>query len=157
MKNVPIFSLVYASEETRPLSEQELDALLAASRANNQQVGLTGMLLCKDGSFMQALEGDEKSVRKTFRRISRDRRHSGVRVLSATEVSARQFGEWSMGYRRVAEDAPAVSEGYNDFLSRGDLGPSWGSPTPARVLLDWFRLYAGRPTASAPPSLFAMR
>lgn len=152
-----IFSLVYASDGTGPLSEQELETLLAISRTNNAKVGLTGMLLYKDGAFMQALEGDEKTVRKAFRRISRDKRHSAIRILSAREVSERQFGEWTMGYRRVVEDYRPGSLGYDDFLARGDLGPSWGSPTPARVLLDWFRLQTGQETGAAPPSLYSMR
>jgi hypothetical protein len=150
-------SLVYASEGMRPLAEHELDELLAGSRSRNSRVGLTGMLLYKDGAFMQALEGDEKAIRRTFRRISRDKRHGAIRVLSSTDISVRQFGEWSMGYRRVTEDAPAITPGFDDFLSRGDLGPSWSASTPARVLLDWFRLHAGQETASAPPALYTLR
>ena len=152
-----IFSLVYASDGSEPLSEQELETLLAISRANNGRAGLTGMLLYKDGAFMQALEGKEKAVRKAFKRISRDKRHSAIRVLSATQVSERQFGEWTMGYRRVSEDYRPGGPGFDDFLACGNLGPSWGSPTPARVLLDWFRLQAGQATASAPPSVYSLR
>lgn len=152
-----IFSLVYASEATAALTDQQLDALLAVSRANNARAGVTGMLLYKEGTFMQALEGDERTVRKAFRRIGRDNRHTGVRLLSAKEVPVRQFGEWTMGYRRVSEDAPSATAGFDDFLSRGDFGPSWATPTPARMLLDWFRLYAGQANQPAPPSLPALR
>jgi hypothetical protein len=150
-----VYSLVYASEEQHPFSEPELDYLLERSRAWNEGHGLSGLLLYKSGSFMQAIEGDEAAVRKTFkRRITKDRRHAGVRVLSASEVRERQFPRWTMGYSRVPDEANPAVPGYDDFLSRGNLGPSWSSPTPARVLLDWFRLYSDQATHAAPPTQY---
>ncbi len=59
-----MFFLVYVSSAVRPFSRVDLDDLLATSRANNARVGITGMLLYKDGNFMQVLEGDEEAVRR---------------------------------------------------------------------------------------------
>ena len=152
MAPAPLFSLVYTSTESRSLTEDDFDAILARSRSWNGSVGVTGMLLYKDGAFMQALEGGEKMVRKTFRFISRDKRHQGVRMLSAGPLPERQFAEWTMGFRRVDDADPAV-DGHDDFLARDHIGPSWSSPTPARVLLDWFRLHSGQ-FQSGPPSVY---
>jgi hypothetical protein len=147
-----MFSMTYVSASTHSFDEPELDYLLQRSREWNAGHGLSGLLLFKSGAFMQAIEGDERAVRKTFRRrIRRDSRHGDIRVLHAGEIATRSFPEWTMGYRRVAGEAESDIAGYDDFLSRGDFGPSWGSPTPARVLLDWFRLYSDVPSVPAPP------
>jgi hypothetical protein len=153
-----MFSMTYTSEGQHAFDEPELAYLLQRSREWNQGHGLSGLLLYKAGSFMQAIEGDEKTVLKTFRRrIKRDSRHANIRVLNAGEISARQFPDWTMGYRRVATESEPDVAGYDDFLTRGDFGPSWSSPTPARVLLDWFRLYAGATTNSPPVSPYQVR
>ena len=151
-----MFSLTYTSEGQHTFDEPELEYLLQRSREWNQGHGLSGLLLYKAGSFMQAIEGDEKAVRKTFkRRITRDKRHANIRILNAGEVSARQFPDWTMGYSRVATESEPDAPGYDDFLTRGDFGPSWSAPTPARVLLDWFRLHSGDVARLAPPSPYS--
>jgi len=75
MARESLHSLVYASEESWPLDAGDLESIMAASIAWNGKVGLTGMLLNKDGAFMQVLEGPERMVRKTFRFIRKDKRH----------------------------------------------------------------------------------
>lgn len=153
-----MFSMTYVSTSSHMFDEPELDYLLQRSREWNRGHGLGGLLLYKAGSFMQAIEGDERAVRKTFRRrIRRDGRHGDIRVLHAGDTEVRSFPDWTMGFSRVAtEDEPEVT-GYDDFLTRGDFGPSWGAPTPARVLLDWFRLYSDNPAVAAPPTQLALR
>ncbi len=58
-----MFFLVYVSSATRPFSGEDLRALLETCRKDNAELGVTGMLLYKDGNFMQVLEGDEDAVR----------------------------------------------------------------------------------------------
>ena len=152
-----MFSLTYTSEGQHAFDEPELEYLLQRSREWNRGHGLSGLLVYKAGSFMQTLEGDETVVLKTFkRRIRRDKRHAGIRILDASEVRERQFPDWTMGYRRLATENDPAAPGYDDFLSRGDRGPSWSAPTPARVLLDWFRLYS-EDVRSAPTSTYTIR
>lgn len=142
-----MFSLVYASAASRPFEGAELEALLAGSRARNAKRGLTGMLLYKDGWFMQVLEGEERAVQRAFRRISRDKRHRYVRVLAETVVAAREFPEWTMGFSRLTEASLREVLGYDSFLDQENSGPSWATPSRARVLLDWFRLRPADPPA----------
>ncbi len=61
-----MFSLTYVSSAVRPFAEDELADLLAVSRQNNARLGITGMLLYKDGNFMQVLEGEEAEVRTLY-------------------------------------------------------------------------------------------
>ena len=65
-----MFSLVYVSAAVTWFSDRELRGLLAQCRLSNAQTGITGMLLYKDGNFMQTLEGDERTVRALEARIA---------------------------------------------------------------------------------------
>ncbi len=65
-----MFFLTYVSTATRPFSKTDLSELMTESHENNARLGLTGMLLYKDGNFMQVLEGEEGDVRALYQKIS---------------------------------------------------------------------------------------
>ena len=48
-----MLSLVYVSSALREFSKSELVELLEKSRKKNTRLGLTGMLLYKEGNFIQ--------------------------------------------------------------------------------------------------------
>jgi Sensors of blue-light using FAD len=68
------------------------------------------MLMCHDGAFLQALEGDELSVRAVFKRIEKDARHAQVTILrnQRSFVERRIFGDWSMGFDNTSSTAPVL-------------------------------------------------
>jgi hypothetical protein len=111
-----MLSLVYVSAATQPFSPSELDALLEKSRRNNLRDGITGMLLYRDGDFLQVLEGPEAAVRATYARIGRDRRHGGFILLDENHVEQRAFSDWAMGFRRLS--VAEQPEGFVDFFNR---------------------------------------
>jgi hypothetical protein len=111
-----LIRIVYVSHEVRPLSTADLDALLEVSRRNNALLGVTGMLLYRDGDFMQVLEGEEDAVREIYRSIVADRRHSGILVLDDTPVPDREFAGWWMGFRRL--ESSDIPPGFIDFFDR---------------------------------------
>ena len=92
-----VFFLTYVSTATRELSQDDLNELLAQCRKNNAKRGITGMLLYKDGNFMQVLEGEETAVRSIYAKISGDPRHKGEILLQQGTEEERQFLGWSMG------------------------------------------------------------
>lgn len=96
-----VHQLLYASGATRPLPPAEIDEILAASRRNNAKVGVTGMLLHADGSFIQILEGERKTVRILADRISADARHRNFMVLYENTADARAFADWQMGFHQL--------------------------------------------------------
>lgn len=111
-----MISIVYVSAARHPFTPAELEALLEKSRANNRRDGISGVLVYRDGDFLQVLEGPEAAVRRTYARIAADARHGGVIVLDESEIAERNFGDWSMGFRRVpAAERPA---GFVDFFDR---------------------------------------
>lgn len=132
-----LFLLVYVSTATHPFSEAELLDLLRESRARNVTIGVTGMLLHKDGNFIQVIEGPEDKVRELFAAISADPRHHGIIVLHEEHVPARQFEEWSMSFVNLDEETVRDLPGFDDFLTRARRVEK--PPTDCRVFLDMFR------------------
>lgn len=133
-----LISLVYASSAVTPLDDHQLGRLLDASRAKNAALDVTGMLLYRDGNFMQALEGDEDVVLELERRIRYDRRHRGVLRLLKRPIVEREFPEWSMGFRRLGKQLRVPGETDTIDLPLTDL---WFAkePTRAQKLLLTFR------------------
>ena len=135
-----LFSLTYVSSAVELFSKSELERLLTVSRENNAKRGVTGMLLYKEGNFMQVLEGDEREVRTLYKKISADARHQNDIVLLQGPVAERQFPDWSMGFRDL--DSPEVRDtlGYSGFLNTPLSGREFSAdPTRTQKLLLSFK------------------
>lgn len=141
-----LYSLVYSSFAATLFDDAELEALLTESRAANERADITGLLLYRNGRFIQFLEGPEDRVRALIERISADTRHNGVRVLVDGHPGARQFAEWTMGYEPLTTTDGPVPEGFRstfDDLEQADDGDAVLRAT--QELSFWFRVRQGRP------------
>ncbi len=136
-----LVSLIYLSTATRPFGKDELMELLAKSRRNNAQRGVTGMLLYKDGSFAQVLEGPADVVDALYDKISRDMRHRGITTILRRTITERQFPDWSMGFCNVGETSPNDMDGFTDFLEpvSKELRRLTSRPNHAMTMLLAFR------------------
>ncbi len=135
-----MFALVYVSSAVNEFSPSELVDLLKTSHENNAALGVTGMLLYKDGNFMQVLEGDEPVVRTLYAAIARDARHRGALVLTQGPLAARQFHEWSMGFRDLQTADALSTPGYSEFLNTPLTGAEFSAdPTRSQRLLMMFK------------------
>jgi Sensors of blue-light using FAD len=115
-----VIQLIYRSAALTRFSQQELTDLLARARANNTRLGLTGMLLYDDGSFLQTLEGEREPLFTLYERILSDPRHTDITKLLEREIVEREFGDWKMGFASVARLGVPLP-GYSEFLqNRGD-------------------------------------
>ncbi len=132
-----IYQMVYSSAAVRSLSTTALATLLEQARVNNARLGVTGLLLYHQGSFIQALEGPKDVVEELFQKIKRDPRHDTVVELLSRTLEARQFPHWSMGF---LDDDGALEKlpGFSDFMREG-ASQSERSQA-AKGLLDAFRL-----------------
>ncbi|MFJ3035663.1 BLUF domain-containing protein [Curtobacterium pusillum] len=128
-------SLVYMSSAAEPFDDDALEGVLEHARSRNTADGLTGLLVHRDGRFMQLLEGPYDAVLSTYQRILADDRHEDVRLLAEESIHTRRFPEWSMAYDRDTDGA-AVPEGFSDFLETGDRS---ADSSRSRELLRWFR------------------
>ncbi|NQW87367.1 MULTISPECIES: BLUF domain-containing protein [unclassified Frigoribacterium] len=154
-----MLSTVYVSRSSYPFTDDDLANLLMTSRSNNARLGITGMLLHREGRFIQVLEGPEEAVRERLAVIARDPRHTAVHTIVDELVEDRLFPAWTMGYRAVTDDLATVLPGYADVFDSGtgngsgtgsasvagagvhddfsNLSPS--SSHKVRTLLRWFR------------------
>lgn len=113
-----MFRIVYLSTANTPLSKAELTGLLEQSRSNNQQRNITGMLLYKDGQFIQILEGPEPAVRELYEQhIARDPRHHKLTLLLEEDAPERLFDQWSMGFRDLNDPELHTLPGYSHFMN----------------------------------------
>ena len=111
-----LISLVYVSTSVTPFSTQDLLELLAKSRENNTSLGITGMLLFKDGNFLQVLEGDREKVHSLYQKIAEDPRHAKVVGLFEGACNQRDFPDWSMGFHDLRSAEAMNIPGSNHFL-----------------------------------------
>ena len=111
-----MISLIYVSTATRLLNNEELLEILHASRRNNQAGLVTGLLLYKDGNFMQVLEGPEESVMEIFGKILKDTRHTDITVLTTDPIKERQFADWKMAFLNLDDETAKQESAYSDFL-----------------------------------------
>lgn len=96
-----IFQLIYTCALHADTGSKELEKIAHDSRAENLENGITGILLYKEGSVLQVLEGEHRRVKDLYRRIKRDSRVSNSLVLIERFSLKREFAQWSMGYRNA--------------------------------------------------------
>ena len=132
--------LAYVSNAVAFMSLNELTAMLEQARQNNAELGITGMLLYKDKSFLQVLEGNADAVHGLYSRIQQDERHEKVKTLFDEPVEARDFPEWTMGFQNLDGTDLSSLESYSDFLDApGTAREFFEHRTRAKKLLLLFR------------------
>lgn len=86
----------YVSRFDQPMSAAAVEAIGEQSRANNERLGLTGILMASGGLFYQVLEGPPQAVDEVYSKICADGRHTDLLLLSSEDVAERSFPDWSM-------------------------------------------------------------
>ncbi len=124
-----MFHLVYTSTAVRMFSDRELFEMLLLYREKNARLNITGLLLYKAASFMQALEGDEAIVRDLYAKISEDPLHYNVTTIVTITVPERQFPDWSMGFKNLGDEDGASIQGYRPLREL----PPWVDILPWRA------------------------
>ena len=92
--------LIYVSTMTDACDTEALQDILSASKKNNAERGISGVLCYDPAFFMQCLEGPRDAVNEIYSRITSDERHKNITLLEYTEVDRRLFENWSMGFLR---------------------------------------------------------
>lgn len=105
-----VASITYRSEAASLPSPVELQRLVEKSRVRNRSVGVTGMLLCDGGRFLQTLEGPPEALDQVWSSIRQDSRHRSIDVLSQHIVPQRLFSGWDMQFYSRGGDRPKSSQ-----------------------------------------------
>lgn len=131
-----MFNLVYWSNATKPYTDGELLEMLTLYREKNTRLGITGLLLYKEGAFIQALEGEEATVRALFTKIRGDPGHYQVSLLQTIPIPKRQFPDWSMGFKNLQGVDVEAFPGYTPHpdLPLNDEDVSWRKSVAMQLL-----------------------
>lgn len=104
--------LVYASRATAP-HQADLSVILQWCEDVNPSLGVTGLLCCLDGVYMQYLEGEDAVLDELFASIRKDSRHSGATILERRPIPQRAFPQWSMKLMEWDERSKAIFQSFS--------------------------------------------
>ena len=89
--------LIYKSIATAEVvSNETLRDLENTAGENNAAKGITGLLVLTGNVFLQVLEGTAVDVTELFGRISSDKRHRRLELITYEPAASRLFDEWGM-------------------------------------------------------------
>jgi hypothetical protein len=94
--------------------------IIETSEINNSRDRITGFLIFDKSTFLQILEGDADRIDATFQRISADKRHRDLNVISRRSLDQRAFQDWAMGGYVRSTEAQSV---YARYGVTGELDP----------------------------------
>lgn len=92
-----ICRLLYRSQTSwDDFTNESLRELAKTSSKRNESLGITGLLLLSDETFLQVLEGPSSGVNQLYLSILKDPRHEEVTLMKFDPVSNRLFEDWAM-------------------------------------------------------------
>lgn len=131
--------LVYVSLANQEMSDSHLQSMLKKAREKNERLIITGMLLYRDGFFMQALEGELKNIEDLFDTIAMDPRHRDVTLIYKKPIKKRGFPDWTMGFNKIDDESLEAIDGYTKFLQNPTPAFFIQRASEAEALLDQFK------------------
>ena len=93
-----ITHLLYRSFSKGGATKNQLAAILEKSQAANLENGLTGLLVFRNNTYLQLLEGSEDDVLNCLKRIRKDPRHHTISTVFLAKSDQRLFPTWSMAH-----------------------------------------------------------
>jgi len=138
------------SRAVRPLSDEDLQELLAQCRRDNARHDVTGVLFYSHGNIAQLIEGEAEVIHPLYEKIAQDGRHSNVTKLADRPIAARSFEGWSMAFHPLESAAFTELQG---FFSPNEAPANPDSLTIAdSLLLDLLRQAVFGPASSHSPA-----
>jgi diguanylate cyclase (GGDEF)-like protein len=133
-----LYFVLYVSRCTEPMSDRDIETMLAKARQHNRALGLTGCLIHQNGTFMQMIEGRRDVVSDLLSKIEADPRHRDVRIVIEGVARNRVFSHWSMAlhdYMPRLDDPQCVTrqpdEGIDFFELAKDMRACYAYMTAA--------------------------
>lgn len=93
-----LVSLLYVSEATSGLGEDEVEAIVEVALARNGDLNVTGSLVFTGPHFAQVLEGPKESEDELMASIEGDDRHRNIYVIECIQIPACRFPDWRLAY-----------------------------------------------------------
>ena len=129
---MPLHNLFYCSLAEKDISKGDILDILNWSRQYNEKNEVTGILLYwkKTNQFMQVLEGEENVILNLFDKISKDTRHSLLKIIYQEDIIARGFKAWTMAFQAIDETHTSGLDGFSEISTlnftteRTNISPS---------------------------------
>lgn len=134
-----INQLIYISQATRKMSQEDLSAIQEKAKTNNAPLDVTGSLFYNGGWFLQVLEGPVATLDKLYKKIELDPRHKNSRVLYNEPATFRTFPRWSMNMTNLNDRQADKYDELVEVLEAAQTGRKIGSASPAVALLKMFK------------------
>jgi hypothetical protein len=109
--------LIYTSQAIQQFNKRNLLNLLHESRTYNTIDSITGLLMHKEGCFLQIFEGEPSVVENLLNRILKDTRHAKIKIIQDCPVNNRLFSSWSMACLDFDEPELSLIPGIRSDLS----------------------------------------
>ena len=113
---VSLYQLGYVSTQARPMAAADLIQLLNFARDENRRRGITGLLLHRQDSFFQVIEGDKDVILALFAQIEADTRHQRIEILFQGPIQEREYADWEMGFIDLDGIDITLLPGFSNFL-----------------------------------------
>ena len=116
--------ITYLSQALSNFSSIDLLHLLEQCHTNNPKLGLTGLLIFGNETFLQTIEGEDHIVDELIEKISKDKRHTKFQILSKQLIENRQYSNWAMGFERLTEQTISEVPKLKNFML-SDFNPEY--------------------------------
>ena len=97
-----LHSLCYISNAINLWPQSQLNKLYSFSKQRNKILGITGVLIYHEGTFVEVLEGEKAPLSTLFSKIKMDDRHDQITVMLKTQIAERIFHNFYTASRYVS-------------------------------------------------------
>jgi hypothetical protein len=108
-----LIQIVYVSSASKKFIkdyEDNIDDIIETAKDSNLERNITGLLVYRNGVFLQLLEGAPNDVYYTLGKIAADNRHGQIKTLLKQFTDKRLFANWSMALRKLSDDDSKLIE-----------------------------------------------
>ncbi|MCZ4318423.1 BLUF domain-containing protein [Aequorivita viscosa] len=114
-------TIVYISNALRLIEKEQLDELFYRSVRNNKTKDITGVLLYKEGTFIQILEGQDLALSDMLKVFEQDKRHNNITIVLDKIITKRLFINFTTGLSSL-KNAPHLN--HIESILKNCQGPS---------------------------------
>ncbi|RED43955.1 FAD-dependent sensor of blue light [Winogradskyella eximia] len=113
--------IIYTSQASEQFNKRSLLDLLHTSRGYNTIDNISGVLMHRDGYFLQIIEGEQDVIEDLFQRLNNDTRHKNIKMILDRSVESRLFSNWAMGCADFDEPELSMLPGIRTDLSNPEV------------------------------------
>ena len=113
--------VIYTSRAVKDFSKRELLDLLHDARAYNSVDKICGVLMHRNGYFLQVLEGEPEAIDNLLVRLIRDTRHADLKIIHDSSVDSLLFSNWAMGSADLESPELSLIPGLRTDLSSEEV------------------------------------